>query len=72
VKAYVKALPDDDISSIMVQASPPLWRVNLLTLGKEPWKFKDVNDQLANYLQQWQSDQQKQIMLKMTGKLPSN
>jgi hypothetical protein len=30
-----------------------------------------LNDNLATYLQQWQSDQQTQIMIKMTGKLPS-
>jgi hypothetical protein len=35
--------------------------VNLLALGKEPWKFRDFNDQLDTYHQQWQSDQQKQM-----------
>jgi hypothetical protein len=29
-----------------------------------------LNDQLAKYCQQWKSDQQKQIMIKMTGTLP--
>jgi hypothetical protein len=66
----VKAFPDDEIRSIMRRAIPPEWTVNLLALGKEPWKFRDLNDQLANYHQQWQSDQQKQIMINMAGKLP--
>jgi hypothetical protein len=39
-------------------------------MGKEPWKFKDLDDQLNTYHQQWQADQQKQIMLKMAGKSP--
>jgi hypothetical protein len=37
-------------------------------MGKDPWKFKDLDDQLSNYRQQWQYDQQKQIMLNMVGK----
>jgi hypothetical protein len=69
VKAYGKALPDNDIRSITGRVIPPEWTVNLLALGKEPWKFKYFNDQLATYRQQWQSDQQNQIMLKMAGKL---
>jgi hypothetical protein len=44
--------------------------VNLLTLGKEPWRFKDLEDQLNMYRQQWQADQQKQIIEKMAGKMP--
>jgi hypothetical protein len=52
VNAYGKALPDDDIRSIMGRSITPEWTVNLLELGKEPWKFKDLNDQLANYRQQ--------------------
>jgi hypothetical protein len=43
----------------------------LLSLGKEPWKFRDLDDQLNVYRQQWQADQQKQIiaqMGQMTGK----
>jgi hypothetical protein len=44
--------------------------VNLLALGKEPWRFKDLEDQLNMYLQQWQADQQKQIIEKMAGKMP--
>jgi hypothetical protein len=36
-------------------------------MGKEPWKFKYLDDQVSTYRQGWQSDQQKQIMLKMTG-----
>jgi hypothetical protein len=35
--------------------------VNLLTLGKEPWRFKYLEDQLNMYRQQWQADQKKQI-----------
>jgi hypothetical protein len=54
----------------MGQAIPPEWTVNLLTLGKEPWRFKDLEDQLNMYRQQWQSDQQKQIIAKMDGKMP--
>jgi hypothetical protein len=44
VKAYGKSLPDDEIRSIMGRAIPPEWTVNLLALGKEPWKFKYLND----------------------------
>jgi hypothetical protein len=32
--------------------------VNLLALGKEPWRFKDLEEQLNMYRQQWQADQQ--------------
>jgi hypothetical protein len=39
-------------------------------MGKKPWKFKYLDDQLSTYCQQWQADQQKQIMLKMAGKSP--
>jgi hypothetical protein len=39
-------------------------------MGKQPWKFKDLNKELITYRQQWQSDQQTQIMLKMTDKSP--
>jgi hypothetical protein len=70
-KAYGKSLPEDEIRSIMVRAIPPEWTVNLLALGKEPWRFKDREDQLNMYLQQWQADQQKQIIAKMAGKMPS-
>jgi hypothetical protein len=52
VKAYGKVLPDDEIISIMGRAIPPEWTVNLSALGKEPWKFRDVNDQLATYRKQ--------------------
>jgi hypothetical protein len=54
----------------MERAIPPEWTVNLLSMGKEPWKFKYLDDQLNTYRQQWQADQQKQIMLKMAGKFP--
>jgi hypothetical protein len=39
-------------------------------MGKEPWKLEDLDDQLNTYRQQWQADQQKQIMLKMAGESP--
>jgi hypothetical protein len=42
-----------------------------LALGKEPWRFKDLDDQLNMYRQQWQADQQKQIIAQMAGKMPS-
>jgi hypothetical protein len=70
IKAYEKSLPEDEIRSIMGQAIPPEWTVNLLALGKEPWRFKDLDDQLNMYRQQWQADQQKQIIAKMAGKMP--
>jgi hypothetical protein len=44
--------------------------VNLLALGKDPWFFKDLDDQLNMYHHQWQADQQKQIIAKMAGKIP--
>jgi hypothetical protein len=44
--------------------------VNLLALEKEPWRFKDLEDQLNMCRQQWQADQQKQIIAKMAGKMP--
>jgi hypothetical protein len=34
IKAYGKSLPEDEIRSIMGQAIPPEWTVNLLALGK--------------------------------------
>jgi hypothetical protein len=40
-KAYGKSLPEDEIRFIMGRAIPPEWTVNLLALGKEPWRFKD-------------------------------
>jgi hypothetical protein len=70
-KAYGKSLPEDEIRSIMGRAIPPEWRVNLLALGKEPWRFKDLEDQLNMYRQQWQADQQKQIIAQMAGKHPN-
>jgi hypothetical protein len=69
-KAYGKSLPEDEIRSIMGRAIPPKWTVNLLELGKEPWRFKDLEDQFDMYHQQWQSDQQNQIIAKMAGKMP--
>jgi hypothetical protein len=36
---------------------------------KKRWRFKDLEDQLNMYLQQWQADQQKQIIAKMARKM---
>jgi hypothetical protein len=69
-KAYGKSLPEDEIRSIIGRAIPPDWTVNLLALGKEPWRFKDLEDKLNMYRQQWQADQQKQIIAQMAGKMP--
>jgi hypothetical protein len=55
----------------MGRAIPAEWTVNMLALGKEPWIFKDLEDQLNMYRQQWQADQQKQIIAQMAGKMPS-
>jgi hypothetical protein len=49
--AYGQSLPDDEIRSIMGRAVPPEWTVNMLSMGKEPWKFKDLDDQLSTYRQ---------------------
>jgi hypothetical protein len=70
IKAYGKSLPEDEIRSIMGRSIPPKWTVHLLALGKEPWRFKDLEDQLNIYRQQWQADQQKQIIAKMAGNIP--
>jgi hypothetical protein len=70
-KAYGKSLPEDEIRSIMGLAIPPEWTVNLLSLGKEPWKFRYLDDQLNVYRQQWQANQQKQIISQMDGKHPN-
>jgi hypothetical protein len=70
-KAYGKSLPEDELRSIMGPAIPPEWTVNLLSLGKEPWKFRDLDYQLNVYRQQWQADQQKQIISQMAGKHPN-
>jgi hypothetical protein len=45
-KAYGKALPEDEIRSIMGRAIPTEWTVNLLSLEKKPWKFRDLDGQL--------------------------
>jgi hypothetical protein len=50
-------LPEDEIRSIIRLAIPPEWTVNFLALGKEPWRFKDLEDQLNMDRQQWQADQ---------------
>jgi hypothetical protein len=70
INAYGKSLPEDEIRSIMGRAIPPEWTVNMLSLGKEPWRFKDLEDHLNTYRQQLQADQQKQISVKMAGKIP--
>jgi hypothetical protein len=70
IKGYGNSVPEDEIRSIMGRAIPPEWTVNLLALGKEPWRFKDLEDQLNMYRQQWKVDQQKQIIAKMAGKMP--
>jgi hypothetical protein len=70
-KACGKSLPEDELRSIMGRAIPPEWTVNILSLGKEPWKFRDLEDQLNVYRQQWQSDQQKQSIAQMAGKHPN-
>jgi hypothetical protein len=57
IKAYGKSFPEDEIRSIMGRAIPPEWTVNLLALGKEAWRSKDLEDQLNMYRQQWQADQ---------------
>jgi hypothetical protein len=44
--------------------------VNLLALGKESWRFKELEDQLNMYRQQWQEDQQKTIIANIAGKMP--
>jgi hypothetical protein len=48
IMAYEKSLSDDEIRSIMGRAIPSEWTLNLLSMGKEPWKFKDLDDQLSN------------------------
>jgi hypothetical protein len=54
----------------MARAIPPEWTVNMLAIGKESWCFKDLDDQLNMYRQQWQAGQQKQIIAKMGEKMP--
>jgi hypothetical protein len=71
-KAYGKSLPEDELRSIMGLAIPTEWTVNILSLGKEPWKIRDLDDQLNVYRQQWQADQQNQIIAQMSLKHPSN
>jgi hypothetical protein len=67
-EAYGKLLPEDEIRSIMGRAIPPECTVNLFALGKEHWRFKDLEEQLNIYRQQWQADQQKQMIAKMMKK----
>jgi hypothetical protein len=70
--AYGKSLPEDEIRSIMGRAIPPEWTVNFLALGKEPWRFKDLDDQLNVYRQQWQEDQEKQIIPQMAERIQTS
>jgi hypothetical protein len=70
-KAYGKLLPEDEIRSIMGRSIPPEWTVNLLALGKEPWRLKDLEDQLNMYRQQCQADQKKNIIAQMARKMPN-
>jgi hypothetical protein len=68
-KACLKLFPEDEIRSVMGWAIPPEWTVNMLALGKEPWRFKDLEDQMNMYSQQWQADQQNKIIARMAGKM---
>jgi hypothetical protein len=70
-KAYRKSFPEDEIRSVMGRAIPPEWTVNLLELGNEPWRFKDLEDQLNMYRQQWRADQHKHLIAQMAVKMPS-
>jgi hypothetical protein len=49
--SYGQALLDDEIRSIMGRVIPPEWTVNMLSMGKKPWKFKELDDQLSTYHQ---------------------
>jgi hypothetical protein len=69
-KAYGNSLTDDEIRSSMGRTIPPEWTVILLALGKEPWRFKYLEDQLDMYRHQCQADQQKRVIQKMAGKMP--
>jgi hypothetical protein len=44
IKADGKLLPEYEIRSIMGRSIPPEWTVNLLAIGKESWRFKDLED----------------------------
>jgi hypothetical protein len=67
--AYGKSFLEDELRSIMGRTIPPEWTVNFLSLGKEPWKLRDLEDQLNVYRQQWQADQQKQIIAQTSKKV---
>jgi hypothetical protein len=69
-KASGKSLSDDEIRSIMGRAIPPEWTVNLLAIVKEPWRFKDLDNQLNMYRQKWKTHQQKKVIAKMAVKMP--
>jgi hypothetical protein len=51
-KVYGKSLPGDELRSVMGRAIPPEWTGNLLFIGKEPWKLRDLDDQINVYRQQ--------------------
>jgi hypothetical protein len=61
IMAYGQSFPDDEIRSITGRAIPPEWTVTMLSIGKEPWKFKDLDDQLSTYRQKWRAVQQKKL-----------
>jgi hypothetical protein len=71
-KAYRKSMPEDELRSIMGRAIPPEWTGTLLSLGKEPWKFRDLEDQLNVYRQQWQADQQNKSIAQMAGNIQTS
>jgi hypothetical protein len=50
-KSYGKSLPEDELRSIMGRVIPPEWTVNLLSLGKELLKFRDLEDKINVYRQ---------------------
>jgi hypothetical protein len=56
----------------MGRAIPPEWTVNMLALGKEPCRLKDLEDQLNMYRHQWQADQQKQIIARWLERCQAN
>jgi hypothetical protein len=51
--AYGKSFPDEKIRSIMGRSIPPERTVNLLALGKQPWRFKDLDNQMNMYHLHW-------------------
>jgi hypothetical protein len=37
---------------------------------QEPWRFKDLDNQMNMHCQQWQADQQNQIISETAGEMP--